>query len=199
MQAFMKPRKKFFDEYTKKLLKVEDENLRKMHEIVINSLKEKDGLIEVLYKESEDNNLSFGQKLADKVAMFGGSWKFIILFTVTLIVWMSYNVHIGEKAFDPYPFILLNLVLSCIAAIQAPVIMMSQNRKEEKDRKRAEHEYLVNLKAELQIRELNQKIDLLMIDEMNTLLAIQKDQIEKLNDLENKLVRHLKNTKKDNF
>lgn len=100
--------------------------------------------------------------MADKIALFGGSWKFIIAFMTFFGVWISINV-IAFKSFDPYPFILLNLILSCIAALQAPLIMMSQNRQEQKDRLRSENDYKINLKAELEIQQLNEKVDLLII------------------------------------
>ena len=101
---------------------------------------------------------SFGQKAADHIAKFAGSWAFIFSFTSVLIIWMVINVVLAVKAFDPYPFILLNLVLSCVAALQAPLIMMSQNRQEEKDRRRAENDYKVNLKTEIMIEDLYVKI-----------------------------------------
>ena len=108
----------------------------------------------------EEENLTFGQRVADKVASFGGSWIFIISFGIMIIVWMAINVwYLRSKAFDPYPFILLNLVLSCLAAIQAPVIMMSQNRQAAKDRLQADSDYETNLKAELEIAHLHKKVD----------------------------------------
>ena len=103
-----------------------------------------------------------GQRAADKIAKFAGSWAFIFAFTAVLIIWMVGNVLLAKRAFDPYPFILLNLVLSCVAAIQAPLIMMSQNRQEEKDRRRAENDYKVNLKNELIIDDLHRKMDLIL-------------------------------------
>jgi uncharacterized membrane protein len=178
------------------LLKTEDENLEKMHKIVADSLKEEESLVDILYKESESDNPTLGQVLADKVASFGGSWSFIILFTVILTIWIIFNIYYTAKIFDPYPFILLNLILSCIAALQAPVIMMSQNRKDTKDRRRSEHDYLVNLKAELQIRELNQKIDLLMVDQMSVFLKLQNEQFNSINAIKEKLDNHLNNSNK---
>lgn len=110
--------------------------------------------------DEKNDTLSLGQRLSDKIADFGGSWTFITIFMVILISWMIINaVFLKSKAFDPYPFILLNLVLSCIAALQAPIIMMSQNRQEEKDRERAKKDYQINLRAELEIRLLHQKLD----------------------------------------
>ena len=105
---------------------------------------------------------SFGQRAADAVAKFAGSWAFIFSFIAIMVIWMVLNVVLASKAFDAYPFILLNLVLSCIAAVQAPLIMMSQNRQEAKDRERAENDYKVNLKNELIIDDLHKKIDLLL-------------------------------------
>lgn len=113
--------------------------------------------------DSSDERASFGQKAADKIARFAGSWTFIITFIVCLLLWMGVNmIFLKAKPFDPYPFILLNLVLSCVAAVQAPLIMMSQNRQEEKDRKRAENDYRVNLKTEFIIRDMHKKMDLLI-------------------------------------
>lgn len=141
------------------------------------------------------SKLNIGQKLADKIAEFGGSWTFIIVFFSFLIVWMSINVWmLTKKPFDPYPFILLNLILSCLAAIQAPIIMMSQNRQEQKDRLRAEHDYKINLKAELEIKLLSEKIDHLIIHQNKKLLEIQEMQIDYLEDL---LKRMNENTASD--
>ncbi|MDA9089507.1 DUF1003 domain-containing protein [Maribacter arcticus] len=130
------------------------------------------------------NDFNFGQQLADKVATFGGSWKFILLFAFIIFFWISANIILlANKGFDPYPFILLNLILSCLAALQAPVIMMSQNRQEEKDRERAKQDYMVNLKAELEIRTLHEKIDHLIIHQQQELLNIQQIQVEMLEDI----------------
>jgi len=132
-----------------------------------------------------DKNLSLGERLADKVASFGGSWSFIIIFFIILIIWMGYNAWIlHDKGFDPYPFILLNLILSCLAAIQAPIIMMSQNRQEAKDRQRAEHDYKINLKAEVEIRMLHEKLDHLLLHQNKRLLEIQKVEMEMLEGIE---------------
>ncbi|MFM8374193.1 MAG: DUF1003 domain-containing protein [Bacteroidota bacterium] len=129
-----------------------------------------------------------GQKLADQIAAFGGSWTFIISFFSFLMCWMLLNTWLlGRYAYDPYPYILLNLILSCIAAIQAPIIMMSQNRQEQKDRQRAENDYKVNLKAELEIKLLSEKIDHLLIHQNKKLLEIQEVQIDYLEDLMKKM------------
>ncbi|MDR2223348.1 MAG: DUF1003 domain-containing protein [Flavobacteriaceae bacterium] len=128
--------------------------------------------------------LTLGQRVADKVAAFGGSWTFIITFFAFLIVWMAINIWVfTAKPFDPYPFILLNLILSCLAAIQAPIIMMSQNRQEQKDRQRNEHDYKINLKAELEIKLLSEKMDHLLVHQNKKLLEIQEVQIDYLEDL----------------
>ena len=133
-------------------------------------------------------NLTFGQRIADKVASFGGSWTFIISFGIFIFIWINLNVFwMMNKSFDPYPFILLNLILSCIAALQAPVIMMSQNRQEEKDRERGKKDYMINLKSELEIRTLHEKIDHFIMDQQQELLDMQKDQIAKLNDILNRV------------
>ena len=121
--------------------------------------------------EKEKEKYTLGQRAADTIAKFAGSWAFIFSFAGVLILWMVINAILATKAFDPYPFILLNLVLSCVAAIQAPLIMMSQNRQEEKDRRRAENDYKVNLKTEIMIEDL--------YDKVNAILAKQS-QIEKL-------------------
>lgn len=111
----------------------------------------------------DEKALSFGDRMADKIADFGGSWTFILSFMGFLLVWISFNIYwLSNKGFDPYPFILLNLILSCVAALQAPLIMMSQNRQEEKDRERAKEDLRINQKAEEEIRSLHRKIDLLL-------------------------------------
>ncbi|MFM7007215.1 MAG: DUF1003 domain-containing protein [Flavobacteriales bacterium] len=135
-------------------------------------------------QEEVDEVQTLGQKVADKVAAFGGSWTFILSFFSFIVVWMLINVlFLASKPFDPYPFILLNLILSCLAAIQAPIIMMSQNRQEQKDRLRGEHDYKINLKAELEIKLLNEKMDHLMAQQNKKLLEIQAVQIDYLEDI----------------
>ncbi len=136
--------------------------------------------------EEHQEKLTMGQRLADRVASFGGSWPFIILFMAVLVAWIIINTFIlsgWNRTFDPYPYILLNLVLSMLAAVQAPVIMMSQNRHSEKDRIDAEHDYEVNLKAELEIMSLHQKLDTLRQEQWSELLAVQQDQIGILTQL----------------
>lgn len=135
-----------------------------------------------------ESKLTTGDKMADKIASFGGSWTFILSFFSFLLLWMLVNIwFLAGKPFDPYPFILLNLILSCLAAIQAPIIMMSQNRQEQKDRQRAEHDYKINLKAELEIKLLSEKIDHLLVHQNKKLLEIQEVQIDYLEDLMRKL------------
>src|SRR6476661_7529748 len=160
-----------------------NEYLSKLHKIVQQTIEEEGLIINNLLHPPEDI-LSRGQKLSDKVARFGGSWKFIALFGIVLAIWIAYNVTVlSSMAFDPYPFILMNLILSCIAALQAPIIMMSQNRQEEKDRQRAQNDYMVNMKAELEIRSLHQKIDHLIKHQQQELLELQRIQIEMMNDI----------------
>ncbi|HMU03320.1 MAG TPA: DUF1003 domain-containing protein, partial [Saprospiraceae bacterium] len=150
---------------------------------VLEKFKERTTISDKLEEDTSDTP-SFGQRMADHVATFGGSWTFIIYFGLFLVLWISINVFVFyNKGFDPYPFILLNLILSCIAAIQAPVIMMSQNRQEEKDRDRSKKDYMINLKAELEIKALHEKIDHLIIYQQEQLLEIQKVQIEMMNDI----------------
>jgi len=131
--------------------------------------------------------LTFGQRMADRVAAFGGSWMFITIFAIVLLIWVVLNslilIRMSIGAFDPYPYIFLNLILSMLAAIQAPIIMMSQNRQAYKDRMSAEHDYEVNLKAELEIIGLHEKIDFLKEKQWKELIAIQQEQIKMLTEL----------------
>lgn len=160
------------------LLQQEQKDLNKINDFFIENVSDDELLTQIL-REGEVT-LTLGQRVADKVASFGGSWTFIILFFSILVGWIILNAFIlSQKPFDPYPFILLNLVLSCLAAIQAPIIMMSQNRQEEKDRERAEHDYLINLKAELEIRNLQLNL--------KNLFEVQKKQMEMLNEIQQKL------------
>ena len=149
-------------------------------------------------KDDNDSKASVGARIADKVASFGGSWKFIIIFGSFLVLWIALNAFwLGSKGLDPYPFILLNLLLSCLAALQAPVIMMSQNRQSEKDRERAGNDYMVNLKAEIEVRALHEKIDHLMLYQQQELIEIQKVQIEMLSDLQKELLHKKTSYKKE--
>lgn len=150
---------------------------------VMNAIKNNSILSENIQEENE-TEITYGEKIADKVAAFGGSWMFIITFFSFILAWMIINIYfLASDPFDPYPFILLNLILSCLAAIQAPIIMMSQNRQEQKDRQRSEHDYKINLKAELEIKLLSEKMDHLLVHQNNKLLEIQEVQIDYLEDL----------------
>lgn len=168
------------------LLATEDVQHQKLQEIVVQAIEEEKLLSNRLH-EFEDRDLPFKSKMADKVASFGGSWWFIGSFLLFMLVWVSANVYLLRKPFDPYPFILLNLFLSMIAALQAPIIMMSQNRKEEKDRQRGVNDYLINLKAEIEIRNMHQKLDLLMADQMKTLFGLQKVQLELMEEIRKRI------------
>ncbi len=161
--------------------------MNKLHQIVKDTLEAEELIVHNLLNPPLET-LTRGQKLSDKVAQFGGSWRFIILFGVILTIWIIFNaLALGAWRFDPYPFILMNLILSCIAAMQAPIIMMSQNRQEEKDRMRSENDYLINLKAEMQIRSLNQKIDLLLEEQIKTLFETQQEQFDLLKKIHEKI------------
>ncbi len=165
------------------LLTSENDQLKKLKEIVSKAIEDEKLIIDNLLHPPKEV-LTKGQKISDKVARFGGSWKFIIFFFFILVGWIVFNtVAPNRDDFDPYPYILMNLVLSCIAALQAPVIMMSQNRKEEKDRKRSENDYLINLKAELEIRSLHQKMDLLLEEQLKAIYDIQLKQLELLKEI----------------
>lgn len=170
-----------------KLLYDENEHLSKLHQIVKNTLESEELIIHNLLHPPIET-ISQGQRISDKVAKFGGSWKFIILFGIVFIVWIMFNIlALGVFKFDPYPFILMNLILSCIAALQAPIILMSQNRQEEKDRMRGENDYMINLKAEMQIRSLHQKMDLLLEEQIKTLFETQQKQFALLKEINLKL------------
>jgi uncharacterized membrane protein len=131
-----------------------------------------------------DRKLTFGERLSDRIADFGGSWTFIIIFFMILFIWIAINVWLlTSKPFDPYPFILLNLILSCLASIQAPIIMMSQNRKESRDRLRSENDYKINLKAELEIRVIHEKLDHMVAHQNQKMLEIQEIQADFLEDI----------------
>ena len=141
--------------------------------------------------------MTFGQKMADKVASFGGSWVFISIFACVMVIWILLNSFILIKlnsSFDPYPYILLNLVLSMLAAIQAPIILMSQNRQAYKDRLSAEHDYEVNLKSELEIIALHEKVDSLRQEQWKELISIQQEQLRLLSQLVGDLKKNKRNT-----
>ena len=174
---------KFRHEYVQSLLVAEKGELTTIEKEVLESLREQ----EILSQNPEvelQSGLTKGQRLADRIAAVGGSWTFITSFLIVLFVWIIINsVVLVARPFDPYPFILLNLVLSCLAAIQAPVIMMSQNRQEARDRLHAMRDYQVNLKAELEIRHLNQKLDHLLSHQWERLVEIQEIQMELINEV----------------
>lgn len=150
---------------------------------VLDAIKNQETISSFPFELSQD--LTFGNRLSDKFAELGGSWKFIILFIGLLILWIILNtLFLRDKAFDPYPYILLNLFLSCLAAIQAPIIMMSQNRKEDKDRARSESDFKTNLKAELEIQHLNIKLDQLTTHQWNHLIEIQQLQLDTLKEIQ---------------
>lgn len=171
------------------LLRTNNEALQKLNNIVRETLHEEDLIVQKLLHPPAEM-LTRGQKISDKVARFGGSWAFIIFFGIVLVLWIVYNSYAATRAFDPYPFILMNLILSCIAALQAPIIMMSQNRQEEKDRQRAENDYLINLKAELEVRHLHKKVDLLIGEQMTKLMEIQAVQLRLLERLSNQQAKN---------
>jgi uncharacterized membrane protein len=173
----------FKAEYVRTILEADKGELSTLEEQVMKSLRKEKFLSKNINIEFEEQ-LTLGDRLADKIAEFGGSWRFIGIFAAILLVWIVINSAILIlKPFDPYPYILLNLVLSCLAAIQAPIIMMSQNRQEDKDRLRAQHDYLINLKAELEIRNLHEKMDHLLKNQWQRLLEIQAIQTELMEGL----------------
>jgi len=173
-------------EYVHELLSSEKGELTTLEHQVLESLREHELLASNVEAES-DEGWSIGERLADQIAVFGGSWRFLISFGVFLAIWVTVNsLVLLFRPVDPYPFILLNLILSCLASIQAPIIMMSQNRQEAKDRLRSQHGYQVNLKAELEIRNLHEKVDHLLSHQWGRLVEIQNLQLEILSELEDK-------------
>jgi len=174
---------KYSHSYVKELLKTERGELTELDQEVIESLRKQ----EILAHNPEEEfraELTLGQRLADHIADFGGSWTFISTFAVVIFIWLIINsALLIARPFDPYPYILLNLVLSSVAALQAPVIMMSQNRQETRDRIRAARDYQVNLKAELEIRQLHQKIDHMLSRQWERLVEIQEIQMELINEI----------------
>ena len=174
---------RFQHKYVERLLEDEKGEITQLEQRVLESLRDQ----EILSQNPEtefDAGLTLGQRAADRIATFGGSWIFIGIFALVMLCWMLLNSWVlAARPFDPYPYILLNLVLSCLAAIQAPVIMMSQNRQEARDRQRSLHDYQVNLKAELEIRHLHQKIDHLLSRQWERLVEIQEVQMELINQI----------------
>lgn len=174
--------KKFRQEYIESVLATEKGELSKLDKEVVSSMVHHETLSKNINSQF-DKKTTYGERIADKVAEFGGSWKFIGIFALTIFVWIIINtIILMNKPFDPYPFLLLNIMLSCLAAIQAPVIMMSQNRKESKDRLRSENDYKVNLKAELEIRILHEKLDNLIQHQWQRLLEIQQLQMDMMEE-----------------
>ncbi len=172
------------NEYILQILKQEKEEIITLDKKLLDAVAKYEEKNSRPLKDDDDENSTFGQRIADKVAAFGGSWTFIILFMMIIVVWININIFVfDDKGFDPYPFILLNLILSCLAALQAPVIMMSQNRQEEKDRSRAQNDYQINLKAETEITQLHSKIDHLMLNYGQRMFEIQQIQIEMMEQI----------------
>jgi len=173
----------FRAQYVEEALKKQKGEISAIERRVVKGMKEHEILAQNI-NTAFDRQLTVGEKVADKVAEFGGSWRFIMIFGGVLFTWILINVFVLiSKPFDPYPFILLNLVLSCLAAIQAPIIMMSQNRQEDRDRMRSEEDYRVNLKAELEIRHLNEKLDELLGRQWQRLLQIQQIQLDLMEEM----------------
>jgi uncharacterized membrane protein len=174
---------RFRADYVRAEMERDRGELSALEEEVMHSLGDGAPLAENLNREF-DRSLTLGERVADRVAEFGGSWRFIILFFVVIAVWIAANsIYLLLQPFDPYPFILLNLGLSLLAAVQAPIILMSQNRQEARDRLRAENDYQVNLKAELEVRAVSEKLDLLIHQHWAHLLEIQQVQTEMIRDM----------------
>ena len=177
---------KYRIQYVHSLLKSEKGDVTDLEYELIKSMQRHE-LITRNIDNTLDQGWTFGQRLADKIATFGGSWSFLICFAIFITLWITVNtVVIVARPSDPYPFILLNLILSCVAAIQAPVIMMSQNRQETKDRLRSENDYQINLKAELEIQHLHEKLDHLLIHQWDKLAQIQEIQLDLLSEMSKK-------------
>ncbi len=174
---------KYRAKYVHFLLESEKGELTTLEQEILHSIREHELLAKDIDAEFEQKR-SFGERLADRIATFGGSWTFLICFGAFLALWIGMNaIVLVVRPPDPYPFILLNLILSCLAAIQAPIIMMSQNRQEAKDRLRSQHDYQVNLKAELEIRHLHDKIDHLLSHQWDRLAQIQEIQLDLLSEI----------------
>ncbi len=172
--------------YVQSMIQKESSELSSLEKEVKDSLENQELVTEDV-NEVFSTRLTLGQKIADKVAAFGGSWTFILLFAFSMGIWISFNAFVRSGVqFDPYPFILLNLILSTLAALQAPVIMMSQNRQESKDRARSELDYKVNLKAELEVRHLHEKIDHILKNQWGRLTEIQQIQMQMMQILTNR-------------
>ena len=175
-------RQKYIADYLTK----EVGELSALESMVLEALANKDIVTEKFNEKNQ--SLTLGQRAAYRIATFGGSWKFITFFFLFLSGWIVVNAYLlGQPSFDPYPFILLNLILSCLASLQAPLIMMSQNRQDEKDRERSKQDYVINLKAELEIRMLHEKLDHMMIHQQQELIKIQEVQIQMMRDIMEKV------------
>jgi uncharacterized membrane protein len=174
------------NKYVAQVIEDETGNINELENEVVKSISENEFITENTNSSIKDK-MGVGDIIADKVSSFGGSWKFIIIFFIILTLWILLNsIVLLKKAFDPYPFILMNLILSCIAAIQAPIIMMSQNRQEKKDRIRSENDYKVNLKSEIEIRTLHEKVYHLLLNQWSKMMKIQELQIEMLEEIRGK-------------
>jgi uncharacterized membrane protein len=174
---------RFRSDYVQSLLQDEKGELTSLERSVVDSLAHHETLAEDV-ESAFQRKLTLGERLADRIAEFGGSWAFILMFGGFILVWVLINTAVLiARPFDPYPFILLNLFLSCLAAIQAPIIMMSQNRQEARDRLRSENDFRVNLKAELEIRQLHEKLDHLLQHQWARLAEIQQIQLELMHEL----------------
>ena len=174
---------RFRSDYVQSLLQDEKGELSSLERSVVESMAHHETLAQDV-ESSFQRKLTVGERLADRIAEFGGSWAFILMFGGFILVWVAINTAVLiARPFDPYPYILLNLFLSCLAAIQAPVIMMSQNRQETRDRLRSENDYRVNLKAELEIRHLHEKVDHLLQHQWERLAEIQQIQLELMHEL----------------
>jgi len=173
----------FRREYVRSLLEDDKGEMSSLKDEVLNSITRQE-ILSTQVDEEFESNLTVGQRVSDWIAKFGGSWIFIFIFAFILVVWIILNsLALLFRPFDPYPYILLNLILSCLAAVQAPIIMMSQNRQEAKDRARAAHDYQINLKAELEIRQIHQKLDHLLSHQLERMGKIQEIQMEMLSEM----------------
>ncbi len=173
---------KYKRDYFENIIKTESGEISHLEKEVLNSLMQQESIVKNINKEI-DKNLKFKEKVSDLLASYAGSWSFLIVFLAVVIGWIILNaIFLYTKPLDPYPFILLNLLLSCVAALQAPIILMSQNRKEAIDRKRAENDYKINLKAELEVRLLHEKMDHLLETIGKKLFEVQELQLESIED-----------------
>jgi uncharacterized membrane protein len=172
--------------YIVSMIETERGSIEVLEDAVVDSIKKND--IITFDSRVGEAPVRTADRISDKVASFGGSWKFILIFFAVLTGWIILNsLYLVFKPFDPYPFILMNLILSCLAAIQAPIIMMSQNRQEVKDRSRAENDYKINLKSEIEIRTLHEKVDHLLLDQWSKMMRVQELQVEILEEIRHKI------------